>query len=252
MRINSYYSFFRAIETRWGVLPTYSELVAHFTTAGLRRAETPMRWLSEIQAVRVNAEIRERYSEERRIQNILDEIGEPWSKKLLNEYFLALSSRIKKNETDIRSVRLALRAAANLLGTACLKINAFPTKKTLESFWRSYPGQVSALAGFIGYLNRVYHLQLKWQPEERWLAKARIDKAERELVALLKVRQQESNFEIKWVARGLAYFHGVRRVSRKSLVYKSTSYDGVDGFDVEYGGVKLWVPSADSFSQKSQ
>ncbi len=250
LKINVYYSFFHAIEAKWSTLPTYEELLEHFSAAGLRRAETPMRWLSENQAIVVGAEIREWYSEKRRLQNILDEIGEPWPRRLLEKYLITLSSKVKENEAELRSARLSLRAAANLLSVACLETNALPTQKTIEAYWRSSPGQVSALTGFIGYLNKTYHLQLKWKPEGRWLEKARIDKAERELVTLLRTGRQGKNFEKKWIVKGLAYFHGVRRARQKTLIYRSASYNGFEGFYVEYDGIHLWVPSAGSYNQK--
>lgn len=201
MKINGFYRFFRSIEKRWGGIPSYDEMLKHYTAIGLRRAETPMRWLSEIGAISVNAEDRETRTEERRLDTILAEIEDPWSQQLLMGYFTALSARRESGETDLRSIRLALRPAANLLKIARLAVGALPTQKALESFWRGSPGHVAALSGFIGYLNKSYELQLKWRPSDAWLAKAKKDKAERELVALLKQEnQQASDFEVRWVA----------------------------------------------------
>ncbi|MDG9927972.1 MULTISPECIES: hypothetical protein [unclassified Pseudomonas] len=247
MRINRYYTFFRSIETRWGGIPSYGELLEYFTVIGLRRAETPMRWLSEVKAISVNAELREQSSEERRLRSILVEVGEPWSQQLLKGYFAMLNARMEKGGTDLRSIRLAIRAAANMLQSAQLAVGALPTQKSLELFWRSSPGQVAALAGFVGYLNKSFKLQLEWRPNDRWLMKARKDKAERELVALLGEGAQAPDFEARWIVKGLAYFHSIRRVSRKGLVYHEESYQGVNGFRIEYGGETLWVPGVTSY-----
>ncbi len=251
MSINRYYSFFRSMEVRWGGIPSYGELLDQFTAVGLRRAETPMRWLSEVQAISVNAELREQHSEERRLQAILTEVGDPWSQQLLKGYLAMLATRMEKGETNLRSIRLAGRAATNMLKTVHLAVGALPTQKALESFWRSSPGQVAALAGFVGYLNNSYKLQLEWRPNDRWLMTAKRDKAERELVALLGEGQQAEDFEVRWIVKGLAYFHSLRRANRKTLTYRPESYQGISGFSIEYGGKTLWVPDAASYKRDS-
>lgn len=249
LKINSFYRFFRSIETRWGCIPSYDDMLKHFTAIGLRRAETPMRWLSEVGAISVNAEDREKRTEERRLRAILAEIEDPWSQQLLMGYFTELTARRESGETDLRSIRLALRPAANMLKGARLAAGTLPNQKTLELFWRSSPGHVAALSGFVGHLNKSHELQLKWRPSDHWLEKAKKNKAERELVALLREDQQASDFEVRWIVKGLAYFHDIRKVSRKTLVYRKESYQGVEGFSVERASEKLWVPSVSSYDR---
>ncbi|EPJ77227.1 hypothetical protein CFII64_24104 [Pseudomonas sp. CFII64] len=208
-----------------------------------------MRWLAGSGMVTVDADAREQDSEQRRVKDILSEIAKPWPKKMLQGYFATLAIRIELGGTDLRSVRLAMRAAANLLNFCSLEEGALPTQKMIAQFWRSSPGQVASVTGFINYLNVHHNLQLTSRPDAGWLRKAKKDKAERELVDLLKERPREEHFEIRWVVKGLAYFHNVRRAKRIALAYRPRSYEGVAGFDVDHESETLWIPSADGYKR---
>lgn len=248
LSINAHYQFFHELDVTWRSVPSYRELLEHFDTAGLRKAENPMRWLTETGAVTVSAQLKDQHTEQRRLEAILAEPADGWSAQLLSEYVTALKARMERGGTDLRSIRLAARAAANLLKSAWLKVGALPTQKNLESFWRESPGQVAAVTGFIGYLNKYHDLQLQAKPDERLLHQAKRQKAERELVALLS-ETADAEFESRWIVKGLAYFHGMMRVSRKTLVYQHQDYRGVAGYNITHGGKVLWVPSAGSYQR---
>ncbi len=248
LSINGHYRFFQAIDSNWASVPSYEQLLQHFGAAGLRKAENPMRWLTEVGVVVTSVLLREQHTEQRRLEAILAELADSWSTQLLGEYVAGLTGKMKLGGTDLRSVRLAARAAANLLKSAKLKVGAVPTQKALESFWREAPGQVAAVTGFIGHLNKRHGLDLQAKPDARWLSVAKRQKAERELVALLREATQE-DFEGRWIVKGLAYFHGVTRASRKKLVYQPQDYRGVAGYNITYENQVLWVPSASSYKR---
>ncbi len=251
LSINKHYLFFTALGVKWGAIPDYDELLKHFGAAKLRQAELPMRWLTESGKVQIDAQGRDRDTEGRRVKAILNELPDAWPRKLLSGYHELLAVRVEQQETDLRSVRLALRAAASFLKVAQLKDGVLPTMKKLEAFWRGSPGQVAAVTGFVAYLNRSYGLHLKSTPDKTWLMKARRAKAEYELLALLKDRDVES-FESRWIAKALAYFHNVSKVSHKTLSYTFKSVNDTDGFDVAHGSATLWVPSAHSFKPQPE
>lgn len=246
LSINGHYLFFRELEVTWGSVPSYELLLDHFGAAKLRRAENPMRWLAESGHVHVSAASREHHTEQRRIDAVLAELEDGWSRKLLAGYYAVLSSRVSRQKADLRSVRLALRAATNFLKSARLADEVRPGMKAVETFWRGSPGQIAAVTGFIGHLNRTYGLQLEAKPDKRWLQKAKKAKAERELVALLR-SQDQGDFEVRWIAKALHYFHDLPRFSQKALVYRAERFDNTDGFSVEHGTSRLWVPAASSF-----
>ena len=246
LTINGHYRFFLALDANWGVLPSYEQLLHHFGAGGLRKAENPMRFLVATGMVVVSAILRDQHSEQRRLAAILMEPSDSWSAQLLREYVDVLKVRMEQGVTDLRSIRLAARAAANLLKSAQLQFGALPTQKNLESFWRGSPGQVAAVTGFLGHLNRRHGLELQVKPDARWLSRARRQRAELELVAMLSEAAGD-DFEARWIVKGLAYFHDVARVSRKKLVFQPQEYMGVAGYNVAYGEKTLWVPSASSY-----
>lgn len=248
LTINGHYRFFLALDASWGAVPSYERLLQHFGAGGLRKAENPMRFLTATGMVAVSAQLRDQHSEQRRLAAILMEPADSWSAQLLSEYVDALKVRMDKGGTDLRSVRLAARAAANLLKSAQLKFGALPTQKALESFWRGSPGQVAAVTGFLGHLNQRHGLKLQVKPDARWLSQARRQKAERELVAMLS-EAVDDDFEARWIVKGLAYFHDVARASLKKLVFQPQEYRGVAGYNVAYEEKTLWVPSASSYQR---
>lgn len=248
LSINSHYPFFRSLDTTWGAAPSYEKLLQQFGARGLRKAENPMRFLTETGVVTASVELREHDTERRRLAAILVEPTDSWSAQLLAEYVETLKVRIEQGGVDLRSVRLAARAAANLLKSAQLKPGALPTQKSLESFWRGSPGQVAAVTGFIGHLNKRHGLELQAKPDARWLSQAKRQKAEQELVAMLS-EATDDDFDARWIVKGLAYFHNLPRVSRKHLVFQPQEYRGVAGYNVTHGEATLWVPSAESYQR---
>lgn len=246
LSINQHYRFFAQMDALWGDIPTYDMLLKHIGAAGLRKAENPMRWLQGIGAVTVSDEAREANTERRRLLEMLSVLPDFWSNQLLHGYHDYLAVRVESKETDLRSMRLAMHAALNFLKLAALAPQALPTQKTIEAFWRSSPGQVAAVSGFVGYLNKTRNTSIKARPEKRWLEQARKHKAERELVDLLKSDDQDLT-ETVWIVKGMAYFHEIYRANRKKLVYQKESFNGMAGFAVEHEGETLWIPSANTY-----
>ncbi len=246
LKINGHYQFFQTLDASWGAVPSYEQLLQHFGARGLRKAENPMRFLVETGRVIVSTQLREQDTERGRLAAILAEPVDAWSARLLSEYVDTLMAKMEHSGTGVRSVRLAARPAANLLKMAQLKQGALPTQKNLEAFWRGSPGQVAAVTGFVGYLNKRHGLALQVKPDSHWLAQARRQRAERELVALLSEAAGD-DFEARWIVKGLAYFHDLPRVNRKALVFQMQEYRGVAGYNVTYADKTLWVPSASSY-----
>lgn len=247
-RVHVYFDFFSQVDALWGHIPTYEALLEHFHAGGLRRAEVPMRWLRETQGVHASATVREAHSEQRRLDELLSQVSGHWARDVLARYHHSLIAKQGLHDIKLRSIRLSVRAAVNFLNHAKLARGELPDQRVLEAFWRQSPGQVAAVTGFINFLNKVHNLKLDPRPNERWLKTAKHEKAERELIDLFKCRHEIEAFEAKWIVKGLAYFHGIRRANRKALVYRQATFHEVAGFDVELGDSSFWVPSADSYA----
>jgi len=249
LKINAYYDFFKELENVWQDVPTYAQLLRHFSAEGLRRVRVPVRWLSEFDGLVVCAQAREADSEQRRVQGIMEQPREPWPQQLIAGYHRILQSRLATGGISLRSTRLALRSASDLLDHSRLKAAAMIDQKALDGYWRKSPGAVASVTGFVGYLNQVYRAGLNTRPDLSWARQQKLAKRERELVELLPQRDETSDFESRWIVKALAYFHGIGRISRKALVYGPAAYQGTAGFNIECPQGVLWVPSAGTYER---
>jgi hypothetical protein len=247
LKIHRHFMFFSEMEKHWGQLATYEQLLESFGASGLRKAELPMRWLRAVGRVVVDEVAREHHTEMRRVADLLESVVEPNFKDILKRYHANLLVKVEQGGASVRSVRLALRPAVDLLHLAGSQGAAMPTQRTLEHFWHSSPGQLAAVTGFVNFLNRTFMLKLESRPDKRLMEKARRRKKEKALRLLISERQEGGAFERKWIAAALAYFHGISKVSSQRLTYVAADYKAVPGFNVTYGGDLLWVPSCDGF-----
>lgn len=247
LKINQYFLFFSLIEKQWGQVPTYVQLLNYFGAAGLRKAEVPMRWLQMACNTVVDEAMREHHSETRRVTELLNSVIDPKSNEILKRYHASLLVRVEQGVISLRSVRLSLRPAVDLLHLAGRNANVMPSQSDLERFWHVSPGQLAAVTGFVNFLNRTFDLKLESRPDKRLMEKARREKKEKELLQLIRERRYDDSFDRKWIVVALTYFHGVSRVSSKQLVYTVAPYKTVPGFNVTHGKNQLWVPSCDGF-----
>lgn len=247
LKVHQYYLFFSLIEKHWGQIPTYEHLLVKFGADGLRKARVPMRWLQEACDIVINEAVREHHSETRRIAEMLENVVDPRSHEILQRYYTCMLAKVEQGSTSLRSIRLALRPAVDLIHLASSDAGGVPVQDTLKRFWQVFPGQLAAVTGFVNFLNRTFDLKLEVRPDGRWMEKSRRQKRERALIDLIRERRDDDDFERKWIAAAIAYFHGVSRVSSKQLVYTVTTYKSVPGFNVTHGENELWVPSGDGF-----
>ncbi|WP_330564785.1 hypothetical protein [Pseudomonas yamanorum] len=247
LKIHRHFVFFSEMERQWGQLPTYMQLLEVFGAAGLRKAELPMRWIRAVGGVAVDDTVRENHTEIRRVAELLESPVAGEFKDILKRYHASLLVKVEQGGATMRSVRLALRPAVDLLHLAEKQGAGMPSQRVLEHFWYSSPGQLAAVTGFVNFLNRIYGLKLEPRPDKRLMDKARRAKKEKALLLLIRERQDGDAFERKWIAAALSYFHGISRVSSKQLTYSVADYKAVSGFNVTHGDNLLWVPSCDGF-----
>lgn len=246
LTIHGYFPFFYEMEKRWDKVPSYAQLLIHFTAEGLRRARLPMRWLSETQQVVVDAQEREDASDLRRINTILASlpIGTQ-AAQVLADYNGELQLRIASGQVSIRTVRLALRPAASLLLTCEDSGFQLPRQKELDRYLLNVPGQKASIFGFVSFMNNHHATNLVIRVDAKNTFLLRRKRLESEIVKLLAGEKRDDEFKAKWISISLTYFHGLpRRVGgggkRISL---STDVDG--NFSVLWNGKTYFVPHWD-------
>lgn len=246
LTIHGYFPFFYEMEKRWGKVPSYAQLLIHFTAEGLRRVRLPMRWLSETLQVVVDAQEREDASDLRRIAEIVASLPvETPAAQVLAAYNSELQTKIAAGRVSIRTARLALRPAASLLATCAKSGFQLPGQDALDSYLLNAPGQKASIFGFVSFMNSQHAANLVVRVDDQKTRSMRRKQLEAEMVKLLEDGQRDDAFEAEWISISLAYFHGLpRRVGKKSKIFSlSTDVDG--NFSVFLNGNTYFVPHWD-------
>jgi hypothetical protein len=242
LTIHGYFPFFYEMEKQWGKIPSYSQLLIHFTAEGLRRVRLPMRWLSETAQVIVDAKERENASEWRRIEAIVASIptGTPAS-TVLAAYQNDLQARIVVGRASIRTVRLALRPAASLLKGCNESGLQLPNQSALDRYLLTSPGQKASVTGFVAFMNKHHGAGLVIRLDKQRTLSHRQRRLEVELADLLAQEVRDDGFKNRWISVSLAYFHGLAR-SVNGNFKNATVLTQDSGFLIDWNGRTYWVP----------
>lgn len=243
LKLENYLAFFAFLDSNPGGVPSYLSLLEHYAADGLRRMQTPMMWLKVRYGVEPDVVMREEHSDKRRIEQMLESVPAGVAADALMGYRSYLLSRQAEGRTSIRSVRLSLRAATNVLATTSSAFDALPSQNSVTAYLTHTPGQAAAVQGFIGYLNRSNGSSLTTEVDGLATARARTHKLEAELLALYKSAGEGEAFERTWIKTALMLLHGVASVSKKTLAYRSEAFQDRPGFTVTVKGKEYWVPS---------
>lgn len=246
LTIHGYFPFFYEMEKRWGKVPSYAQLLIHFTAEGLRRVRLPMRWLSETLQVIVDAQEREDASDRRRIAAIVASLPvETPAAQVLAAYNSELQNRIAVGRISIRTARLALRPAASLLATCAKSGFQLPRQNALDSYLLNAPGQKASIFGFVSFINSQYAANLVVRVDDQKTRSMRRKQLEAEMLKLLEDGQRDDAFEAEWISISLAYFHGLPRRDGKKSKHFSSSIDSDGNFSILLNGHTYFVPHWD-------
>ena len=242
-RVHRFLPFFLEIESEWGRIPAYGELLEHFGAKKLRSVLLAMRWMEESGLVKPDSAAREADSDRRRIKATLGRFqkGSP-ARMVLESYRDVLEERLDAGRSCMRSVRLALSPAASLLETAIQLGRVVPDQKTVDAYLRKAPGQRAAVSGFIAHL-RDWHgaeVALPRRDPEAARRKQR-QKLRAVLLELMRGNEWGLAAERRWMATALACFHGVPRKAAEGVDAADTVPDR-GGMNVHIGDRDYWIP----------
>jgi len=114
--LNKYLPFFLDIEIQWKFIPEYNQLLNHFGSLALRRVLLPMKWMQMTGLISVDENLKEAHVESRRIMGILNRLREETSERqILNLYHKFMMERHQQGRNSLRSVRLSLHPASQIL-----------------------------------------------------------------------------------------------------------------------------------------
>ncbi len=235
IRINKYFAFFQEMGAEWGCIPDYKELVARFHAEGLRRVRLAIQWMEDSGRLEVDEKVREEDSERRRLRELEERIDASTAGGALwHAYRERLMDRLEKGKTSLRSIRLVLSTAMDLVRRTG---GGMPTQSDLDAYLLERPGQKANITGFANFINEAQEVSLvPWTDERRARERGRA-RLERQLIAMMKDPEDSVDYREKWVRAAMRYFHD--RVLGK--VY-SCYEDMDDGLIVRKGGKDYWIP----------
>lgn len=242
LSIGRFLAFFMEMEKNWACVPSYEKLLARFGAEGLRRVNLPMRWLELRHGLVVDATAREADSERRRIAATLDSLPEGVGKDALTEYADTLMEKVGKGRSLLRSVRLALAPAAELLRSS--KNGALPCPEDLNRLLLDKPGQRAAISGFVNFLNKKHSIGLRCVIDYEKKRRNGQISAEKELLRLMLTPPRTEtceDFKRKWLNYSLAFFHELSLDTRK-LGNEDIFEHGDGSFTVHFKDKEYWIP----------
>lgn len=238
--INPHLQSFMEMNTQWLGLPTYQQLLEAKGALWIRRAQLPFRWLTEERGMRIDETLKEDITETRRIEAIVASVASEIGQKVLQAYRVRLESKPNKRANSLRSVRMAMRSAANLVLVSEAAGRAMPSSESLRSLLAETPGVAASLASFISFLNTSFELSIEFPKDNRDAIKLRRKRSEQVLKSLMSEAANGVDVLDRWPAAALGYFHGVARVGTKGIAL--TSDPERDGLFVTLKNKEYWIP----------
>lgn len=242
--LRRYFAFFEQLEKLSTVEPlSYEGLVKVFGADMLRRHRLVITWFIEVHGWVKNEEVSHTDSEQRRIQRQLQGISQPLAHALLMGYYRQLDAKHRKGKLSLRSMRLALCPARQLLLRSLKVGHLMPKQKDVAAYLSQVPGQKAALHGFISYLNHSQDIRLNVKLTRRGrhqgLLKSRLEKRLGKMVLAPKPGKL---FLHQWVATALAYFHGLPQNKIRVQLTKNGVMEAEGGLVFRFNGHDYWIP----------
>lgn len=199
--------FFIDCDEIWQQIPDYAELVTHFKPNGLRANLTILRWLLDTNQIVIDEALKDDLAELERIQALFNKLKE--SVPCIVSYYQKLQRRCDEGKTSLKSVRLALQPAIDLISTN--EITDYPTQDQLNQYLVEKSGQTAAITGFINHLKLEYHRELEIDRKLIQQIKTKHLKkhCSQRLVELYKKSELTDNEQMELVYVVLYSLHGI-------------------------------------------
>lgn len=246
--INKHWLFFEAIDKRWDELPRYEQLLDAFGVAGMARYRLPMRWLVERCALKIDETLKTNVTERGRIDAIISEVPTGRLQQLLRDYEVHLCSSSGRRSNSLRSVRMAMRSAANLINCTSPSGTSLPTSATLKKLLDRTPGVAASLKGFVSFLNSRHGLRIDFPKDDRGARSFKRRQYEQRLRTMFTAASNGEDVLGEWPSIAVAYFHSIPRPKPSEMVI-SFSLDR-RSIVVTIAGQDYWIPSPPMMTAK--
>lgn len=151
-----YVSFFMACDDKWQGIPDYAALATEFKPSGLRKVLVVLNWLIDTKQVIVDESLKSELAELDRIQNLLNKLHT--IPLCIATYYRQLQQKYESGKTSLKSIRLALQPAIDLMVSAPL--NKLPSQEQLNAYLLAKKGQIAAITGFVNHLKNEHNHEI--------------------------------------------------------------------------------------------
>lgn len=240
--INKHLLFFIQLDNSFEDLPSSEQLVELFGIESLRRAKKPVSWLHSEYGIEIDPTRKKETSEIQQINKMIEQSSLKTNfLTMIDSYRSYLFDKYSKQQTTLRSIRLALRPAISFFISCQNEQQAHPGQDELQHYLNSKPGQRVAITGFINFVNDKYRLNMNIKNIRHRKINHK-QHIENQLISLLKTPKKDDGFLMQWVSVGLSYFHNqpshvITRVSETDV-----SLENENMIAVKIADKFLWLP----------
>ena len=247
LHVNRYFLYFSQLDDmaeKIGHIPAYLEIVAELTVAATRKNLLVTLFLDQEKIVLIDRTVQEEYANIDMMTRYCERFEEgTWANKVLDSYLEQLENKSSKN--SIRSTRLAIGTAANLLSYMKSRGDKKINENTLNGYLWKYPGQKSSVTGFINHLNRQYDFKLtmpQWTHPELVSPKNGHIQLEQKLIDMLRDPIQSREYNDLLIRTAIAYLHGVDIPINVRVNIEDIKHTKFNNYILRLAGREFYLP----------
>ena len=236
--------FFIETAQSWQInaTPTHEQLLQALQPSELKTFKLPVRWLKVCFNLQIDEAIQKFHSEQAQITKLINRLGQQTEQiAALCSYKDYLALRLKQDRIQIRSIRLAIKPATELLFLCQCKGVKLPNNALTMAYLSQHPSHYAALTGFINFLNENYgtgieYLQFK---HSNFLINKSKQNLENKIIQLITTSDQINI--LTWAKLCLRYFHQISYQQSK-MVKAHHILPVEDGYEVQIQNRIYWLP----------
>lgn len=240
--LNKHVEFFVEVERRELKLDDGPKLLCELGTPFLRRHLMVSRWLEEARSCDIDKSQRANASDRVRLKKAVSVLPERSAARSAAEQFSKeLSDAVSDGTITIRTARLSMRPAVDLLKRVQRSRVLAITQDDLLAYLRDRPGQRAAIARFIGFVKRNYALDLVL-PRVAQLSKLPFSGSDEAVRLLLMTDVRDAQFERDWLRLMLVHLHRLSERTAGRIISRADISEVDGGYLCCFGVDIYWLP----------
>lgn len=248
IHISKYYPFFSELDTMSQNLqrfPTYAEILEHLTVAKTREYLLATLFLKDTGKIIFDRSVQEEYANLDMIDRLIESFSlDDIRYTIIVDYCNRLYEKQLKNQTTIRSVRLALTPAAKFLHYCNNFKESEINDNALSGYLWVYHGQRSAIYGFINFLNNNHRFSLQSHRTKPIIGSSRYSKKQlkTKLVQLLREPEENEKYRRYLFRIALGYCHNLDLPDNAFIQYTNIKKKKNGTHYIRLIGRELYLP----------